>query len=172
MESNVYTPRIKRSEVDLIPLLPGLARILKHGLDVPELKIRHARLDEDGNWSIDDDIEAFLWYPGGPTQTCFWEITRFKQALDGSEQKTTDYYQTEYYNVPRIFLDYADQWIHEEQRMWFVVDVNNWQLEEWLHENGVLELSDEIIASAKTRNETIRNEHNDGMERGQGTTDD
>lgn len=171
MDARTYTPKIKRAEVDLLPLLPGLADRLKKLVDVPELKTRHARLSEDGNWSVDEDIEGFLWYPGGPCQTCFWEVVRTSDDGEDNYNRTVEYYQMEYFHIIPFLIEYREKW-SEEGRMWIIADANNIQLEEWLLESGYLDTSEGIIKKIKENGQAVRNKHHDDMERGQGATDD
>ncbi|WP_136350893.1 hypothetical protein [Natronorubrum bangense] len=177
MDKRNYTPQIKVAETDQFPLSPGLAGLLKEKCcsEEPDARYKHVRLDEDGNWQMDDHLECYLWYPGSPLQSCFYEVVEHRMCC-GEIKPVREYYQVEYYRIPNLLANFNSKEIRGGHA-WIVTQVNNIQLEEWYRANGVLDFSesvlDEIQNQEKQENgKTIRNECNSSMERKTKRADD
>lgn len=174
MDKRNYTCRIKEAESDQFPLLPGLAELLKQKCcaEEPEAKYKHVQCDENGCWSIDEDIACYLWYPGSPLQSSFYEVVKHRPYL-GELRSIREYYQIEYYRIPNVLANFNAESI-EDGHAWIVTSVNNVQLEEWYRANGTMDFSEEVINQARSRKDgkTIRNECNGSMEQGKKRADD
>jgi len=174
MDHRYYEPNIPEAKTEQFPLLPGLAERMKETCcgEEPDVRYRHVRLDNDGNWVLNEDLEAYLWYPGGPLQSCFYEVVETRNCC-GEVQQVKDYYQVEYYRIPNLVANFNREEI-ENGHAWIVTQVNNIQLEEWFRANGVLCFSESVIEEIQEQDngKTIRNECNSSMERRKKPADD
>ncbi|MFC6717946.1 hypothetical protein ACFQGT_09935 [Natrialbaceae archaeon GCM10025810] len=162
MEPSTFTPRIVETRYEQLPLLPGLAKLLKERVSEPELKVVIGEKDENGDWCIDESLEAYLWYPGGSSQTCISEVICDPESTDNYDMDVS-YYQIDYHAVPLLLKGYSEL-MQPQERAVLITQINNCQLQEWLTENGVFCRSERIIEEIR-QNEAIRNKHGNAVER-------
>lgn len=136
-----YLPHVKEFHCKSWPLLPGLGETLESLVEFPEVVMKHAVKGEYDRWKIDDKLTAKAFNPGNRTQTCFGKV---EKAV--GESILTDYYQFEYYDIPRLILKHIAT--SPEDQTWVVTEINNQQMRDWLAANGVLTHSEEVIDNA------------------------
>lgn len=148
MPRSEYIPRVKEFVAESWPLLPGLGESLESLVEYPEVVMKHAVKGEYDRWKIDDTLTATAFRPVNSTQTCFGKVEKVANG-----RIIADYYQFEYYHIPRLVAKHIRT--APEGETWVVTEINNEQMKEWLDANGVLVHSDEVIENA-VRDRTIQ----------------
>lgn len=135
------------------PLKSDIANLVLEDLNQPEIKLKRCTEDKDGNLTVDNSFYVSFWYPGGIKQTL---IGLVRKILPNKQY--TDYYQIPYEEASvrtMLFMDFMESC----DDCWFVAQINNQQLKEWMHGWG--------LEMEKVRqDETIHNQHCNKLERG------
>lgn len=126
----------------LEPILDGLGEALLTTVEHPEAVCKPAVQAEYHEWKIRDDIVAEIYRPPTANQTCFVVVSKYAQSSD----VLRDFYQLEYFDVPRLVRKSMD--IGDGEQTWVATEINNSQLLDWFDSVGFLAHSEEIIEDA------------------------
>ena len=151
-------------------LYAGLAENILSGCEEPDILSRRI-IRNNGKWDIDYTISFSIFYPGNSNQTTVARVSKITE----DNKLLEDFYQIPYSEVvPRIAAIFRQRVENNEDQRWFIVRVNNHQLEGWLIESGLMKMSDnvlELLEESETedenQNENIRNKHRNVVERGE-----
>lgn len=152
---------------DLWPLKPDFGEMLLSQCSEPEIVLKRYIEDID-EWRVCDKLSISIYYPGGSRQTCLIVI----EYMD-KPSVSRDYYQIPYDEIStRTMLLFKAMNETCPDEKWFVAQVNNVQLAEWMEDWGIIQQSEKTIQEMTNGIENIRNKHSRGVEQRQERTGD